>query len=133
MAYARTRVSYLDALRAEHRLQRGLATAMDGFDTLICPTTAIPGWHAGDDLSGDKVVVHGEEVADTLWSAMTTPFNINNRCPVLNVPSGMSSWGIPTGLQIVGHPYDDPAVFRVGRALEAVRPWSYAPIEDCLS
>ncbi len=132
MAYARTQVSYLDSLRAEHRLQRGLATAMDGFDALICPTTAIPGWHAGDDLAGDKVVVHGEEVADTLWSAMTTPFNINNRCPVLNVPSGMSSWGLPTGLQIVGHPYDDPSVFRVGKALEAHRPWSYEQIEGQL-
>ncbi|WP_097868435.1 amidase [Streptomyces sp. rh34] len=133
MAHARGRVSYLDSLRAEHRVQRGLATAMDGFDALVCPTTAVPGWHAGDDLDGDKVVVHGEEVADTLWSAMTLPFNINNRCPVLNVPSGMSSWGIPTGLQIVGHPYDDPAVFRVGKALEALRPWSYAQIDDSLS
>ncbi|MFD3512998.1 amidase [Streptomyces sp. NPDC058657] len=133
MTYARTRVSYLDSLRAEHRLQRGLATAMAGFDALICPTTAVPGWHAGDDLAGDRVVVHGEEVADTLWSAMTVPFNINNRCPVLNVPSGMSSWGIPTGLQIVGHPYDDPAVFRIGKALEVLRPWSYAPLDDLLS
>ncbi|MFF1358543.1 amidase [Streptomyces sp. NPDC058297] len=133
MAHARTQVSYLDSLRAEHQLQRALATAMDGFDALICPTTAIPGWHAGDDLTGDKVVVHGEAVTDTLWSAMTTPFNINNRCPVLNVPSGMSSWGIPTGLQIVGHPYDDPAVFRVGKALETLHPWSYAQIEDHLS
>ncbi|MER5260008.1 MULTISPECIES: amidase [unclassified Streptomyces] len=133
MTHVRARVSYLDSLRAEHRLQRALATAMDGFDALICPTTAIPGWHAGDDLAGDRVVVHGEEVADTLWSAMTTPFNINNRCPVLNVPSGMSSWGVPTGLQIVGHPYDDPAVFRVGKALEALRPWSYAQIEDGLA
>ncbi|MEU8674890.1 amidase [Streptomyces sp. NPDC048560] len=132
MTRARSRVSYLDSLRAEHRLQRALATSMDGFDALICPTTAVPGWHAGDDLAGDKVVVHGEEVADTLWSAMTTPFNINNRCPVLNVPSGMSSWGVPTGLQIVGHPYDDPAVFRIGKTLETLRPWSYAQIEDGL-
>lgn len=132
MIRARTKVSYLDSLRAEHRLQRALATAMDGFDVLICPTTAVPGWHAGDDLAGDKVVVRGEEVADTLWSAMTTPFNINNRCPVLNVPSGISSWGVPTGLQIVGHPYDDPAVFRIGKALETLRPWSYARIEDSL-
>lgn len=133
MTFARTQVSYLDSLRAEHQLQRRLSTAMDGFDALICPTTAIPGWHAGDDLAGDKVVVHGEEVADTLWSAMTTPFNINNRCPVLNVPSGISSWGIPTGLQIVGHPYDDPSVFRVGKAMETLRPWSYAQIEEQLS
>ncbi|MFD8008724.1 amidase [Streptomyces sp. NPDC058955] len=132
MAYARTQATYLDALRAEHRLQRQLATAMDGFDALVCPTTAIPGWHAGDDLAGDKVVVHGEETVDVLWAAMTSPFNINNRCPVLNVPSGMSGWGIPTGLQIVGHPYDDATVFRVGKALEAVRPWSYDAVRSLL-
>ncbi|MBC9713212.1 amidase [Streptomyces sp. TRM66268-LWL] len=130
MAYARTQVSYLDALRSEHRLQQQLAAAMAGFDALVCPTTAVPGWHAGDDLAGDKVVVYGEEVADKLWCAMTSPFNIANRCPVLNVPSGMSSWGVPTGLQIVGHPYDDPAVFRIGKALEVLRPWSYAGIGD---
>ncbi|MCZ0983112.1 amidase [Streptomyces diastatochromogenes] len=128
MTSARTQVSYLDSLRAEHRLQRQLAAAMAGFDALLCPTTAIPGWHAGDDLAGEKVVVNGQEVADTLWCSMTNPFNINNRCPVLNVPSGTSAWGLPTGLQIVGHPYDDPTVFRVGKALETARPWSYAQV-----
>ncbi|MEU1518998.1 amidase [Streptomyces sp. NPDC005811] len=126
----RDRVSYLDALRVENRLQRQLATALEGFDALLCPTTAIPGWHAGDDLTGEKVVVGGEEVADTLWAAMTLPFNINNRCPVLNVPSGRSSWGVPTGLQIVGHTYDDPTVFRVGKALETLRPWSYTALRQ---
>jgi aspartyl-tRNA(Asn)/glutamyl-tRNA(Gln) amidotransferase subunit A len=64
---------------------------------------------------------------DLYGVAMTSPFNICNRCPVLNVPSGRSSWGVPTGVQIVGHPFDDPAVFRVGAALESLRPWSYAP------
>ncbi|MFI6942464.1 amidase [Streptomyces sp. NPDC050418] len=132
MKYARTQASYLDALRAEHRLQQQLATAMTGYDALICPTTAIPGWHAGDDLAGEKAIVHGEETVEPLWSAMTLPFNINNRCPVLNVPSGTSSWGIPTGLQIVGHPYDDPTVFRVGKALEVVRPWAYDEVRAWL-
>ncbi|MEV0856396.1 amidase [Nocardia fluminea] len=126
MAAARTQVSYLDSLHAEKRLQRELAVAMTGFDALLCPTTAVPGWHAGDSLGGAKLEVDGEPVCDTLWAAMTVPFNINNRCPVLNVPSGRSSWGIPTGVQIVGHPYDDATVFRIGTALEHLRPWSYS-------
>lgn len=127
MTDVRVQVGYLDSLRSEGRLQRQLAEAMRGFDALMCPTTAIPGWLAGDDLTGDKVVVHGEEVADTRWCAMTIPFNINNRCPVLNVPSGMSSWDVPTGMQIVGHPYADATAFRVGKALEAARPWAFGP------
>jgi aspartyl-tRNA(Asn)/glutamyl-tRNA(Gln) amidotransferase subunit A len=128
MAWAREQVSYLDSLRAENRLQRALADAMTGFDALLTPTTAIPGWHAGDDLDRERVVVHGEETVEALWSAMTVPFNINNRCPVLNVPSGSSSWGLPTGVQIVGRPYEDATVFRIGRALERLRPWDFADL-----
>ncbi|WP_434616671.1 hypothetical protein [Arthrobacter sp. A5] len=55
---------------------------------------------------------------------MTAPFNIANRWPVLAVPSGMADCGIPTGVQIVGHPFDDAAVFRIGAAVEQLRPWS---------
>ncbi|MGW7309122.1 amidase [Streptomyces sp. NPDC054835] len=126
MAEARERVSYLDGLRVETRLQRELAEAMTPFDALICPTTAVPGLPAGDDLLG-RLVVNGEDHGEPLWAAMTAPFNINNRCPVLNVPSGHSSWGVPTGVQIVGHTYDDPTVFRIGKALEHLRPWAYTP------
>ncbi|WP_063056961.1 amidase [Nocardia salmonicida] len=128
MASVRPHVSYLDSLRAEKRLQHGLAEAIAGFDALLCPSTAVPGWHAGDTLGGDKLQVHGEPVCDALWAGMTVPFNINNRCPVLNVPSGHSTWGLPTGVQIVGQPYDDASVFRIGTALEHLRPWSYTSV-----
>ena len=55
--------------------------------------------------------------------AMTYPFNILSRCPVLAVPSGRASNGVPTGIQVVGRTYDDPTVFRVGHAIEAADPW----------
>jgi aspartyl-tRNA(Asn)/glutamyl-tRNA(Gln) amidotransferase subunit A len=114
MAVFREQFSYLDAARAEARMQRQLAEAMDGFDALIAPTTVTPGLPADAGLD-----------ADIYGAAMTSPFNICNRCPVLNVPSGRSSWGIPTGVQIVGHPFDDEASFRVGKALEELRPWAF--------
>ncbi|MGP3635039.1 amidase, partial [Streptomyces sp. 24-1644] len=126
MAVARERISYLDGLRAETALQRELGEAMTPFDALICPTSAVPGLPAGDDLLG-RLVVNGEDHGEPLWAPMTIPFNINNRCPVLNVPSGHSSWGLPTGVQIVGHTYDDATVFRIGKALEQLRPWAYTP------
>jgi aspartyl-tRNA(Asn)/glutamyl-tRNA(Gln) amidotransferase subunit A len=55
---------------------------------------------------------------------MTTPFNVLAPCPVLAVPSGVASNGVPTGVQIVGRTYDDVGAFRVGAALERVRPWA---------
>lgn len=114
MAVSREQFSYLDGLRAEARMQRQLTEAMDGVDVLICPTTTVPGIPADAGLPPD---IYG--------AAMTGPFNICNRCPVLNVPSGRSSWGLPTGVQIVGHTYEDASVFRVGKALEELRPWAF--------
>ncbi|MGA5066399.1 amidase family protein [Streptomyces exfoliatus] len=126
MAAVRRQVTYLDGLRVETRLQRDLGEAMAPFDAPICLTTAVPGLPAGDDLLG-RLVVNGEDHGEPLWAAMTVPFDINNRCPVLNVPSGRSSGGLPTGLQIVGHTYDGPTVFRIGKAVERLRPWTYTP------
>jgi Asp-tRNA(Asn)/Glu-tRNA(Gln) amidotransferase A subunit family amidase len=58
---------------------------------------------------------------------MTALFNHFSRCPVLAVPSGITKVGLPCGLQIVGRPYDDMTVFRVGTALEKARPWLQTP------
>ncbi|NKX55163.1 amidase [Arthrobacter mobilis] len=120
---AAARNSFLDGLKAEAAMQADLAAAMQGFDALLCPTSAVPALQAdGDYLDGiDVDGVHLEHY----WEAhMTAPFNVNNRCPVLAVPSGLSSAGLPTGVQIVGHPYDDQTVFRIGAAVERARPWA---------
>jgi Asp-tRNA(Asn)/Glu-tRNA(Gln) amidotransferase A subunit family amidase len=60
--------------------------------------------------------------ADGSW-VMTPLFNMFSRCPVLAVPSGFTDSEMPTGIQIVGRPFDDVAVFRVGAALARARPW----------
>jgi aspartyl-tRNA(Asn)/glutamyl-tRNA(Gln) amidotransferase subunit A len=119
------RTTFLAGLRIETRLQRQLAEAMAPFDALICPTTAIPGLPAGDDLLSSDVTLDGKVLGQPRTATMTVPFNICNRCPVLAVPSGHADDGLPTGIQIVGHTYDDATVFRVGKAVERARPWAY--------
>jgi Asp-tRNA(Asn)/Glu-tRNA(Gln) amidotransferase A subunit family amidase len=54
-------------------------------------------------------------------------FNIMSRCPVLAVPSGFGDNGVPTGIQIAARTYDDLTAFRVGAALERLRPWLDRP------
>jgi aspartyl-tRNA(Asn)/glutamyl-tRNA(Gln) amidotransferase subunit A len=54
---------------------------------------------------------------------MTMLFNMFSRCPVLDVPSGFTASGMPSGIQIVGRPFDDLTVFRVGAALGRTRSW----------
>jgi amidase len=59
---------------------------------------------------------------------MTHQFNMLHNCPVLAVPSGFASTGVPTGMQIVGKTWDDTSVFRAGLAYEqAVGGWYTKP------
>ncbi|WP_037571355.1 amidase [Phaeacidiphilus oryzae] len=117
MEKVRAGMHFFDGVRIEAALQRQLAEAMAPFDALLCPTTRVPAIPAKPEITSDE----------SLDVALTSPFNINNRCPVLAVPSGHAASGIPTGVQIVGHTYDDATVFRVGKALETTRPWAYGP------
>jgi Asp-tRNA(Asn)/Glu-tRNA(Gln) amidotransferase A subunit family amidase len=79
---------------------------------------------AGDDYVGHGVTVDGVELAEYFHAIMTPVFNVLSRCPVLNVPSGFASNGVPTGVQIAARTYDDVTAFRVGAAAERVRPWA---------
>jgi amidase len=95
------------------------------YDALVMPTTTYPdipatGWQK------DTVTVNGKQVTDTQTS-MSVLWNMFNRCPVLAVPSGMTDSGLPTGIQIIGRPCDDPAVFRIAGALEGRKPWLDCP------
>jgi aspartyl-tRNA(Asn)/glutamyl-tRNA(Gln) amidotransferase subunit A len=126
MADARSaaeRNRFVDGVRAETRLQAELAAAMAGFDALICPASAVAALDA-DGMYLDGIDAGGLQLEHYWQGHMTAPFNIANRCPVLAVPSGMADCGIPTGVQIVGHPFDDATVFKVGAAVEAGRPWA---------
>ncbi|MFF5209295.1 amidase [Streptosporangium sp. NPDC000396] len=117
--------SFLEGLEHEAAIQAQIGTLLDRYDVLLCPTTAIPAFRADDDYTTTKITVNGVELDDYMEAVLTTVFNIASRCPVLSVPSGRSTSGVPTGVQIVGRTYDDATVFRVASALERVRPWEF--------
>ena len=90
---------------------------------IACPTWAVTGIPAGDSYLG--TLFEGGGPNDLQFTAyMTTPFNVLSPCPVLAVPSGVASNGVPTGLQIVARTFDDVSAFRIEAALERVRPWA---------
>lgn len=118
-----SKADVLDGLEKEAKIFAGLAAVLQRYDVLICPTLSVAGYLAGDSYLDHGPTVNGAEVPDMRETMMTVPFNICSRCPVLNVPSGTAACGVPTGVQIVGRPYDDVSVFEVGAALERMRPW----------
>jgi Asp-tRNA(Asn)/Glu-tRNA(Gln) amidotransferase A subunit family amidase len=115
---------FIQGLELEARLYAPLGELLEEHDALICPTFAVPAlpaeWDHGDLAEGRT---------DGTWMdvMMTLPFNIASRCPVLSVPSGRASNGVPTGLSVVGKTYDDVTAFRVAAAHEARYPWYTDP------
>jgi Asp-tRNA(Asn)/Glu-tRNA(Gln) amidotransferase A subunit family amidase len=109
-------------LLLEAEIYAPLGQILEEHDALICPTFAVPALPAEYD-TGDAVEVNGIRAERWLDVLMTLPFNIASRCPVLNVPSGLSRDGVPTGLAVVGKTYDDVTAFRVAAAHEARLPW----------
>lgn len=95
---------------------------------LLCPTLAVPAVAAEHDVTDRSFTIDGQPVDPYLDWCMTPPFNMLSRCPVLSVPSGFASNGVPTGLQIVGRTYDDVSVFRAAAAFERARPWLDTPL-----
>ncbi|WP_433356097.1 amidase [Microtetraspora malaysiensis] len=119
--------AFLTGLEMEAAIYRPIGELLDRYDALICPTTGASGLRAGEEYVDTKFSVNGIELDHYLEYSLTTVFNIASRCPVLNVPSGRASNGVPTGVQIVGRGYDDATVFHIGAAVEHVRPWAHRP------
>lgn len=92
---------------------------MQKYDCLICPTNALPAVRADFDQSTETLEIEGVEVSPELGWVMTTPFNMMSRCPVITVPTGVASNGVPTGLQIVAPAYRDEVAFQAASAFEA--------------
>ncbi len=112
-------LSFVDGMELEGNLYRPLGELLTEYDAMICPTMGTRGFPTGEDYVDTKCIVNGIEVENYILAALTLPFNIASRCPVLAVPSGIADNGVPTGVQIVGRTYDDITTFRIAHVLEA--------------
>jgi aspartyl-tRNA(Asn)/glutamyl-tRNA(Gln) amidotransferase subunit A len=110
--------------RHRHQLSLDTARLFEQVDVVLCPTTAVPAFAAEGPPRGDADGVE-------LDGAMTTPFTmLANLCwnPAISVPAGMTSEGLPIGLQIIARRHADEIPLRLARIWEQTRPWPrFAP------
>ncbi len=109
----------LEFIRTEQWKQ--LSPILQVYEALLCPTMALPAPPVGGN---DAAYYRNDENGRYVGLDMTAVFNFVSPCPALSVPSGWTSTGLPTGLQIVGRRFDDLGVLRIGAALERARPWA---------
>jgi aspartyl-tRNA(Asn)/glutamyl-tRNA(Gln) amidotransferase subunit A len=81
-----------------------------GFDALVAPTSPTVAFRFGDRLA--------DPVAMYLSDACTLPVNMAG-LPGISIPAGLSE-GLPVGLQFIGAPWSEPALFELARGYEAI-------------
>jgi len=106
---------YLQALRLRARLTREfIAEVFARVDVLVLPVIPEPApTHAANEEGG----VEAKVARMGRFSRLTRPIN-GLGLPALSVPCGLSRDGLPLAFQIVGRPFDEPTVLRLGHAYE---------------
>lgn len=102
-----------------HQMYQSLGPLLASHDVFVCPTLNLPAVAADHDPFNPDFRVAGVRVDGESGWLMTHHFNMLHNCPVMSVPSGKSSSGVPTGIQIVARSFDDARVFAVAAAYEA--------------
>ncbi|HEV3281771.1 MAG TPA: amidase family protein [Acidimicrobiales bacterium] len=109
-------VSALDVIRADdacHTLNLRLVELFHDVRLLITPTVAaVPPLRS----LGGQGMINGK--TDYNWVKFTYPFNMT-RSPAASICAGLSSSGLPIGLQLIGPQHADLVVLRSAAALEA--------------
>jgi aspartyl-tRNA(Asn)/glutamyl-tRNA(Gln) amidotransferase subunit A len=105
---------YVQAQRVRRVAQRAVADLLGRVDVILMPTATISA----------PTYAHLEEhgVLSTMRNAFTMIWGgLGN--PVLAVPMGFASDDLPLGLQIVGRPFDESTILRVGHAYQQATDW----------
>jgi aspartyl-tRNA(Asn)/glutamyl-tRNA(Gln) amidotransferase subunit A len=114
-------VDYLGADLQRNALGRAMGAFHERYDLLLTPMMPVPALPVGEDLNDPS----DEHWVD--WSPFSYPFNMT-RQPAASIPCGLTSNGLPIGLQIVGALHQDAKVLRAARAFEATQPVRRPPI-----
>jgi aspartyl-tRNA(Asn)/glutamyl-tRNA(Gln) amidotransferase subunit A len=89
---------------------------MQRFDLLVTPSVAVPAFEARP--AGQQAMTPESMLG---WTPFSYPFNLTQQ-PAITVPCGLTTDGLPIGLQLVGPMFDDARVLRAARAFESACP-----------
>ena len=118
------------AVNTAHRVRRliyeGFERAFERVRVMVVPTISFPA-PTIEELDRGSARIDGREVRlsdrrGNLFTLCTIPFN-QTGLPALSVCCGFSPAGLPIGMQIVGRPFDEETVLRVGHAYERAAGW----------
>jgi len=109
---------YAQAQKVRSLILRDFTEAFKKCDVLLTPATPGPAFALGSK-SDDPVAMYLNDV-------FTVTVNLAG-LPGIAVPAGLTSDGLPLGLQVIGQAFDEATVFKVGRAIEQAAGFTATP------
>jgi aspartyl-tRNA(Asn)/glutamyl-tRNA(Gln) amidotransferase subunit A len=104
--------TYVQARRQVDLLRREIRKVFANVELLIVPTSVNPPGKLGQGAGAPAGPGRNNNV----------PFDVFG-LPAISVPCGFTSDGLPIGIQIIGAPFAEPAVFALAHAYEQATEW----------
>ncbi len=105
---------YLKAQKVRTLIKQDFDEAFKSFDAIITPTAPTTAFKLGEKTS--------DPLSMYLSDIYTISVNLAG-VPAISLPCGFAKNGLPIGLQIIGKPFDEEMLFRIGHAYEQATEW----------
>ncbi len=109
---------YLKAQKVRRLIKDDFDSVFQSVDALLTPATPSAAFPVGRKID--------DPVTNYLNDVFTVPANLAG-LPGIAVPGGLTSDGLPLGLQVVGRPFDEANLYRVAAVLEDSAEFIQAP------
>ncbi len=105
---------YLKALKVRRLIRRDFDAAFEQCDVLASPIASTPAFRLGE-LVNDPLAMYLSDI-------YTISANLAG-IPGLSLPCGLSSTGLPIGLQLLAAPFEEEKLLRAARMFERATDW----------
>jgi aspartyl-tRNA(Asn)/glutamyl-tRNA(Gln) amidotransferase subunit A len=109
---------YLKAQKVRRLIKGDFDAAFQTVDALLTPATPSAAFPVGRKID--------DPVTNFLNDVFTVPANLAG-LPGIAVPGGVTSDGLPLGLQVLGRPFDEASLYRVAGVLEQAAGFTATP------
>ena len=109
---------YKKAQRVRTLIAQDFDSVFRNVDALLTPTTPGAAFPIGEK--------EDDPIAMYLNDVFTVPASLAG-LPAISVPAGVDANGLPLGLQIIGRPFDEGTILRLGQAIEDAAQFDLRP------
>jgi aspartyl-tRNA(Asn)/glutamyl-tRNA(Gln) amidotransferase subunit A len=105
---------YVKAQKVRTLIMRDFIQAFEGVDVILTPVAPTPAFKIGEKIN-DPLQMYLSDI-------FTIPVNLAGTC-AMSIPAGLSTNGLPIGMQLIGKPFGEETILRTAHAFEQATEW----------